>query len=121
MTPEQARQLERMIWKQRLKVLLPSVAAVLLVFGAFAWITAEKAERVDRTLKSRLVAGKVVGGARLTGRRGGFLVHVRLNDGSEVDALSALPQPPVDGEAVELRASAHASGRVTYQVVRLVN
>lgn len=121
MTPEQKRKLERMIWTQRLKVLVPSVLVVALVFGGFAWMTARQAARVDRTVESHLVAGEVVGTPRITGRRGGFLVHVRLGDGKEVDALSALSTPPVAGESIELRAAAHKSGRVTYSVVRLVN
>jgi hypothetical protein len=121
MTPEQKKQLDRAILMQRLKVIIPSVIVVALVFGGYAWVTAEKVARVDRTVESYTVAGHVAGAARLTGRRGAYRLHVRLDGGGEVEAVSALPQPPHDGEAVELRVATHASGRVTYQVVRLVN
>lgn len=121
MTPEQKRKLERMIWMQRLKVLVPSVALVLLLGGVYVWVMAEKFSQVDVTTRTHLVAGTVTETPRLTGRRGGFLVHVRLPDGEEVDAASRLPQPPHAGEHVELRAASHKSGRVTYALVRLVD
>lgn len=121
MTPEQKRRLDRMVWMQRLKILVPSVAVVLILGGAYVWVLAEKIGRVDAVTETHLVAGTVAGTPRLAGRSGAFRVHVRLRDGSEVDADSRLPQPPHDGERVELRASGHKSGRVTYALVRLVD
>lgn len=121
MTPEQKRKLERMIWMQRLKVLVPSVAVVLVLGGVYAWVMAEKIARVDAVTQTHVVAGTVEGTPRITGRRGAFQVHVRLQDGNEVDVSSRLPQPPHNGEHVELRASDHESGRITYALMRLVD
>jgi hypothetical protein len=121
LTPEQKRKLERMIWMQRLKVLVPSVAVVLVLGGVYVWVMAEKIAQVDAVTDTHTVSGMVEGMPRLTGRRGAFQFHVRLQDGSEVDVASRLPQPPHDGERVELRASDHKSGRVTYAVLRLVD
>lgn len=119
MTPEQKKQLDRMILMQRLKIIVPSVAVVLVIFGIITWMTAARTDRIDTTVEQHTVAGQVVGTARLTGRRGGFQIHVKLDDGKEVEAISALPQPPYPGEEVELSAATHASGKVTYKVVRL--
>lgn len=121
MTPDQKRQLDRMIRMQRLKVVVPLVAAAVIVCGAIVWMTAARTARLDATVERHAVTGHVLGKAVLTGRRGGFQVHVRLDDGHEVDAVSQMRQPPYPGEAIELAASTHASGRVTYQVVRLKN
>lgn len=119
MTPEKARKLQRLIWMQRLKLWGPLVAIVLAVFGGFVWATAEKAARVDPTVEIHMVGGEVMRASRVPGRGGGFRVHVRLEGGKEVDALSRLPRPPYAGEPVKLRAAAHESGRVTYTVARL--
>jgi hypothetical protein len=121
MTPGQKKQLDRIILMHRLKIIVPSIAVAAVMFGTIAWIMTAQTARIDATLEHHKVAGHVVGAARLTGRRGGFKVHVKLDDGREVDAMSGVPQPPYAGEAVELDAATHASGRVTYSVVRLVN
>lgn len=121
MTPEQKKQLDRIILVSRLKVFVPMVATAAIVLGAVVWMTAAKISRTDATLERHPVAGQVAGVARLAGRRGGFQVHVKLDKGGEVDAVSALAQPPYNGEAVELDAATHASGRITYKVVRLGN
>jgi hypothetical protein len=121
MTPEQKKKLDRMVLLNRLKIIVPSIAVVVIMFGIIVWMAAMRNARVDATVERHVVAGHIVGTARLTGRRGGYQVHVRLDDGQEVDAVSALQQPPYPGEAVELNAAIHASGRVTYNIVRLMN
>lgn len=121
MTPEHKKQLDRMILMQRLKIIVPSIAAVAIVFAAITWISAIGTGKVDPAVEQHTVAGHVVGMARLTGRRGRFQVHVKLDGGREVDAVSALPQPPYPGEEVELSAATHESGKVTYNVVRFIN
>ncbi|MEC9368340.1 MAG: hypothetical protein VX871_06550 [Pseudomonadota bacterium] len=119
MTPDQVRQLNRMIWQRRLRMCALPVAAIVGVLGLYGWLAGAKMSKVDRVVEAHEVGGEVMSAARLTGRKGGFMVHVRLAGGKEVDAYSQLPLPPLAGEAVELREAAHASGRVTYDVVRI--
>lgn len=121
MTPEQARRLNRIVWLDRLRRLGPAVLGLLLLAGGFAFLTGERLSRVDRTLEAHTVGGEVVAAVRMAGRQGGFQVHARLDDGREIDAASRLSQPPFPGERVEIRAASHSSGKVTYDVVRLLN
>lgn len=119
MTPEQIRQLNRMILRQRLWRWGPVVLAGIAIFGAYTWLTAEKLARIDQVVESHQVEGEVTAAARLTGRKGGFMVHVRLPGGEEVDAYSQLVEPLHAGERVALRAISHASGRTTYDVMKV--
>ncbi|MGD9866945.1 MAG: hypothetical protein AB7U38_02990 [Hyphomicrobiales bacterium] len=119
MTPEQTRQLNRMIRRQRLWKWGPVFAAAIAIFGGYSWLTAEKLARVDQVVETREMEGEVTDAARLTGRKGGFAVHVRLPGGEEVDAYSQLAEPLHAGEHVAIRSIAHASGRTTYNIVKV--
>lgn len=121
MTPEQKRRLDMLIWSQRLKVLVPSVIVVLLLLGGFAWMSIWRSNRVDRIVENHIVVGKVTGIARLAGRRSKLVIHVHLADGNDADATTYLVEPPAAGKDVELRAATHASGQVTYSLVRLID
>lgn len=121
MTPEQSRRLNRLIWQDRLKRLLPVAVIGVVLLGAMLYVGSLRIAAIDATLETHLIHGEVLGAARLAGRNGGFQVHARLDNGSEVDAVSTLPQPPYQGEEVEIRAAQHASGRTTYNIVKLLN
>jgi hypothetical protein len=56
-----------------------------------------------------------------TTSRGVTILHVHLDDGRDVDASSRLPQWPAPGTHVVIDESRHASGRVTWSVVRVAN
>jgi hypothetical protein len=121
MTPEQARRLNRLIWQERLKRWGPTVLLGAVVMGAIFYLAGERIARLDPTVETHVVQGEVISTAQLYGRTGVFRVNAKLSDGHEVDATSRLPQPPYQGEQVQMRAAAHASGRTTYDIVRLLN
>jgi hypothetical protein len=53
-----------------------------------------------------------------TAARGAAVVRVHLDDGRDVDAVSTLRLTPQAGSHVVINEARHASGRLTYDVVR---
>lgn len=121
MTPEQARRLNRLIWADRLRRWGPTAIGLAALLLGMAYLMGEKLARIDTVVEAEVLHGRITDAARMAGRRGGFLVHARLDDGRDVEAISQLAQPPLEGEEAEIRAARHASGRVTYDVLRLLN
>jgi hypothetical protein len=117
LTDEKARRLTWLIWRDRARRWLPIFAAVLFVMGAFAYVTELQIGRVDRTVDVKVHEGTVLAVKR-GGARGASVVHVHLDDGRDVDALSALRLTPAAGAHVLINEGRHASGRLTFDVVR---
>jgi hypothetical protein len=53
--------------------------------------------------------------------RNASVVHVHLDDGRDVDAFTMFRVVPPTGTHVVVAEARHASGRVTYDIVRLTD
>lgn len=118
LSDEKARRLTRLVWRERALRWLPVAAAVLAMLGAYIFFVEQQIDRADPTVNVQVHDATVVTVKRSTAARGAAIVHVHLDDGRDVDALSALRLPPQQGSHVVINEARHASGRVTYDVVR---
>ncbi len=117
LSDEKARRLSRLVWRERARRWLPLIAAGVLVLGAYGYFTEVQISRIDRTLEVKVHAATVLDVKR-TAARGAAVVHVHLDDGRDVDAVSALRVAPAAGAHVVVNEGMHASGRLTFDVVR---
>jgi hypothetical protein len=119
MRAERERALTRLIWVQRLKTWGTAVGAAIAIFGAYVLLTYERTASIDTTIETATLDGTVVSAQRGLSRKGGFSVHVKLDDGTEIEAMSYLSFMPVPGAHAEVRRAKHQSGLITYDVARL--
>lgn len=117
LSDDKARRLSRLVWRERVRRWLPVMAAAVLVLGAYGYFTEVQISRIDRTLEVKVHAATVLDIKR-PAARGAAVVHVHLDDGRDVDAVSALRLAPVAGTHVVVNEGMHASGRLTFDVVR---
>jgi len=118
LSDDKARQLTKLVWRDRARRWLPVAAGALALLAAFLFLTETQIEHADRTVDVKVHDGKVVDIKR-TAARGAAVVHVRLDDGREVEAVSLFRVAPTAGSHVIVNEARHASGRLTYDVVRL--
>jgi hypothetical protein len=119
LSQQKARQLNALVWRERLRRLLPLVA---LVVGATALVTvylARQVERADRTVDITVHKATVIDIKRHGNGRGGGIVRVHLEDGRKVEAFSMARVDPAAGAHVVVNEARHASGRLTYDIARL--
>lgn len=121
MRPDMARKLQRAIWMNRLKAYGPTVLFVMVcvIAGGF-WFNSRLASG-DPTVSVVQTAGTVQATTRVASRAAIYIVHVKLDDGKEVDADSTLAVIPVANERVALNQARHASGKTTYHVTHVVH
>ena len=118
MRAERERELSRLIWKERITRSAAAVFAAVAIFGAYVFLTYERTRLVDVTVETAKLDGTVISTAPgLTGKS--MVVHVRLDNGLEIDATSYLKLQPVPGAHAEVRMARHQSGRVTYNVAKV--
>ncbi len=119
MRTERERALTRLIWKERIKRSVIAVLVLGVVFGAYVFLTYERTTLIDKTVETATLDGTVVSSERSFSRKGGFTVHVKLDDGKEIDAVSLLAFMPPPGAHAEVRMARHESGLVSYNVDRV--
>ncbi len=118
MRAERERELSRLIWTERIKRSAIAVLTAVAIFGAYVFLTYERTKLIDVAVETARLDGTVVSTAPgLTGKS--MVVHVRLDDGREIDATSYLKLQPVPGAHAEVRMARHQSGRVTYDVAKV--
>jgi hypothetical protein len=118
LSQENARRLSALVWRERLRRLLPILLVVVVLIGLLTVFLVRQMERADRTVNvavhnATILTVKQGGGARAA------IVHVRLDDGRDVDAFSALRLTPFAGAHVVINEAEHASGKHTFDVVRM--
>ena len=108
-----------LVWRERARRGLLALIVLLAVAGAATYMLSSQTQRADRTLEVREREGTVVS-VKQGGSRGASVIRVHLDDGREVDAhsTSRLVLPP--GSHIVIAETRHASGRLTYDVVRVV-
>ena len=106
-----ARRLTRLLWRERTLRGLPVAAVVLVMLGAYTFFMEKQIDRADPTVDVHVHEATV-----MSVKRGAGVVHVHLDDGREVDALSALRMAPQQGSRVVINEARHVSGRLTYIV-----
>lgn len=117
LSDEKARQLTRLVWRERARRWLPVVLAAFVMLGGFLFLTETQIDHTDRTVDVKVHDGTVMDIKRTVGR-GAAVVQVRLDDGREVDAVSLFRVAPMAGSQVVVNEERHASGRMSFDVVR---
>ena len=116
MRADRERALTRLIWIERIKRSAIAVLAAGTIFGAYVFLTYERTTLIDQTVETAMLDGTVVSAERSLSRKGGYVVHVKLDDGKQIDAVSLLAFMPAPGAHAEVKMARHQSGLVTYNV-----
>lgn len=119
LSDEKSRQLTRLVWRERAKIWLPVIAAAVAIIGLVAYFTEVAIDRTDRTVDVQVRSGTVLNVKPGSVARGGAILHVHLSDGRDIDAASGLRVTPPAGTAVLINEARHASGRLTYDVLKV--
>jgi hypothetical protein len=120
LSEDKARRLTALVWRDRAKRWLPVAAIVVTLTVAFTFYFGGQLARVDRTVDLREIDGTVTGVKPGGNARGAAVLHVHLEDGRDVDAFTNFRVMPPKGAHVIVAEARHASGRMTYDVLRLV-
>ena len=121
LSEEKARQLNALVWRERVKRLLPLVALAVGATALLTFFLVRQVEKADQTVDIEVHQARVVDIKRHSTGRGGGIVIVRLDDGREVEAFSTLRLDPAAGAPVIVNVARHASGRLTYDIARLAD
>jgi hypothetical protein len=118
LSDDKSRRLTQLVWRERAQRWLPLMAAALVLLAMVAYFTELAVDRTDRTVDVQVRSGTVVSIRRGAAARGAALLQVHLEDGRDVDALSGLRLTPQAGAHVLVNEARHASGRITYDILR---
>jgi len=118
LSPQNSRRLTQLVWRDRARRWVPIVAAVVVGLGGLAYVTELQIGRVDRTVDV-VTHDATVLTIKNPGARGAAVFHVHLDDGRDVDAVSTMRLTPAHGAHMTVTEAKHASGRSTFDVVRL--
>jgi hypothetical protein len=121
LSKEKARQLSRLVWRDRLRRALPIVLGVVVLAVGATFFFLEQSERADRTVAVTMHDGQVVHVKKMGAARSAAVVQVHLDDGRDVDAFSALRLVPLPGAHVHISEARHASGKLTYDITGLMD
>lgn len=117
LSDDKARRLTRLVWRDRARTWLPLAAVALVLFAAVFFLTETQIDHADRTVDVKVHSATVMDIKR-TAARGAAVVHVHLEDGRDVDAVSLFRVAPTAGSHVVVNEERHNSGRLTYDIVR---
>ncbi len=115
---DRQKKLTGMIWMERLKKALPVILIALVLGGGAIYLSTQRAARQDKTVEVKDHKATILALKRPRSR-GAAIVTARLDDGRVVDALSQLNDVLVADEEVTIAEGIHASGRHTYDVIRV--
>lgn len=117
LSDDRARALSRLVWRERLRTVLPLVALAACGFAALTAYFSWQRSKADPAIAYADVHGTVLDVKRQT-LRSAAIVHVKLDDGRDVDAFSSLGMLLPPGTHVDIAAATHASGKLTYDITR---
>jgi hypothetical protein len=119
LSDDKARRLTALMWRERARRWLPLVAAALAVFALLTFLFMRQLDRADRTIEIAVRDATMIDVKTGGNGRAASIVHVRLDDGRSVEAFSTMRVLPPAGTHLVVSEAHHASGRVTYDVMRL--
>lgn len=118
LSDEKARRLSALVWRERLKRWVPVAIGLVLFVGVFTYFNMQQLARVDQTVEVQQHDGRVTG-HKNSNSPAASILYVHLDDGRDVEAFSTFRVAPASGSHVIVAEARHASGRLTYDVVRL--
>jgi hypothetical protein len=121
LSPKNARRLTVLVWRERLRRWLLAGASVLALAGLLGALFVYRLGHVDRTVEVRDHNGVVIGPETVGIGRRASLLRVHLDDGRDVDAFDAFRVVPPHGAQVIITEERHASGHLTYKVLRALD
>lgn len=119
LSDEKARRLTALVWRERARRWVPVVALVLALGGAFTAYFVRQMDRADRTVDVQVHAAAVLDTTKLGTSPGAGKVHIHLDDGRDVEAFNTLRVLPAPGAHVVVNEARHASGKLTFDVMRI--
>ena len=119
LSEEKARRLNALVWRERVLRVLPVIAVAVGAIALLTFFLVRQVEKADRTLDVQTHGATVVHVKKSGNGRAAAIVEVRLDDGRDVEAFSALRLDPIAGSHVVVTEARHASGRMTYDIARL--
>jgi hypothetical protein len=115
-----ARRLSTLVWRERLRRFSWIAAVAVGLTGLLTVFLVQQMDRADRTVSVAVHQATVLAVRPGVGARTG-IVQVHLDDGREVDAISALRLAPFAGTHVVINEALHASGKHSFDLVRLAD
>jgi hypothetical protein len=119
LSDEKARRLNALVWRERARRVLPVIAVAMGAIALLTFFLMRQVEKADRTLDVQVRQATVVHIKKSGNGRAAAIVEVRLDDGRDVEAFSALRIDPATGAHVVINEARHASGRMTYDIARV--
>jgi len=119
LSDDKARRLNALVWRDRARRVLPLAAAAVAVVAVLTFFLVRQVERADKTMDVQLRQATVVHIKKSGNGRAAAIVEIRLDDGREAEAFSALRIDPQVGTHVVVSEARHASGRLTYDIARV--
>ena len=116
LSEEKARALNALVWRDRMKRVLPVVAAAICAIAVLTVFLVRQVEKADRTVDVQVHKATVVHVKKHSNGRGAGIVEVHLDDGRDVEAFSGLRFDLAVGAHVVINESRHASGKLTYDI-----
>jgi hypothetical protein len=122
MKEDRKKQLDHLLFMQRVRYAAIGLAAALALGGLMFFIGYETEKKVDPIISRRPVSGAVVDARRGAGRRSGYRLIVRLDDGRSVKSFTPpyMTAIPYRGERMELFEETRKSGRKSWSFKKLL-
>jgi hypothetical protein len=122
MKEDKKKRLDRLLLMQKLKYGAMGLGAAAILAGLMFFIGYETEKKVDPIVSRRTVSGAVMDARRGAGRRSGYRLIVRLDDGRSVKSFTPpyMSAIPYRGERVELYEEIHKSARKSWSFARLL-
>ncbi len=118
MNPDVKKRLDRLILMQRLKYGLAAIAIAIAVSSLLLFVGYEQTIHIDSVVATTAMSGTISQVKHGAGRKSGFKLTVKLDDGRSVEAVSFLARVPFKGERLSLSEITHKSGRKNFTVTR---
>jgi hypothetical protein len=119
LSEDKARQLNALVWRDRARRVAPVIAVAVGATALLTFFLVRQVEKADSTLDVKTHQATVVHIKKSGNGRAAAIVEVRLDDGRDVEAFSALRVDPATGAHVVVNEARHASGRMTYDIARM--
>jgi len=116
LSEDKAKRLNALLWRDRARRVVPVVAAAVAAIGLLTLFLVRQVEHADKTLDVQVRQATVVHVKKSGNGRAAAILEIRLDDGRETEAFSALRLDPPVGTHVLVNEARHASGRLTYDI-----